>query len=84
MYICIHKRIFNRLHFRFYFWLSKLLFIMQTTISRGRFIDINKYKKRDNKLDRFKISSCIEQENNTSLKKKVEFDVIFFSPIIFT
>lgn len=49
---------------------------MQTTIYLGDGSLILTNTKRDNKLDRFRISSCIDQENNTSLKKKV--CVIFF------
>lgn len=69
--------IINRLSFNFSFWLSKSLFIMQTAIYLGDGSLILTNTKRDNKLDRFKISSCIDQENNTSLKKKV--CVIFFT-----
>jgi len=70
MYICIHKRysigfvfIFT-FGFQNYYLLCKRLYLGDSSL-----VLIN--TKRDNKLDRFKISSCIEQENNTSLKKKV-------------
>lgn len=56
---------------------------MQTTIYLGDGSLILTNTERDDELGCFKISSCIDHENNTSLKKKV-YVLYFFHQFIFT